>query len=165
VLGCILERAVGTTGSAYMSEKIWKPAGMQADGYWIMDGPEGEGREFYGAGFNATLRDLGRFGLMMLRNGEAIGRQIVPAEWVELSTVPDEGYEPTSAGAPFGYQYQRWTLPGSEAYAAIGLHDQFIYLDPPSNTVIVKFSHSRDPLGLTADTLEFFRQITIKLTR
>ncbi|MCW9066554.1 MAG: beta-lactamase family protein, partial [Ignavibacteriaceae bacterium] len=37
VLGCILERAVGMTGSQYMSEKIWKPAGMEQDGYWIMD--------------------------------------------------------------------------------------------------------------------------------
>jgi CubicO group peptidase (beta-lactamase class C family) len=165
VLGCILEKAVGMTGSEYMSEKIWKPAGMQADGYWIMDGPEGEGREFYGAGFNATLRDFGRFGLMMLQNGEANGKQIVPADWVAESTIADEGYEPTEEGAPFGYQYQWWTLPGSDAYAALGLHDQFIYIDPPSNTVIVKLSHSLHPLGLSADTIAFFEQVTDSLAQ
>ncbi len=163
VLGCILERAVGMTGAEYMSEKIWKPAGMQADGYWIMDGPEDEGREFYGAGFNATLRDFGRFGLMMLRNGEANGEQIVPADWVAQSTVPDEGYEPTAKGAPFGYQYQWWTLPGSDAYAAIGLHDQFIYIDPATDTVIVKLSYAHTPQGLTADTMSFFARLTASL--
>jgi CubicO group peptidase (beta-lactamase class C family) len=46
VLGCILERAVGKTVAEYMSEKLWKPAGMENDGYWIMDGPDSVGREF-----------------------------------------------------------------------------------------------------------------------
>src|SRR5690606_8564317 len=69
VLGCILEKAVGRTGAEYMSEKLWKPAGMESDAYWIMDGPESVGREFYGAGLNATARDHARFGLMFLNGG------------------------------------------------------------------------------------------------
>jgi hypothetical protein len=53
---------------------------MEADAFWIMDGPEPIGREFFGAGFSATLRDFGRFGLMILNGGKANGRQVVPAE-------------------------------------------------------------------------------------
>lgn len=163
VLGCILEAAVGKTGSEYMSEKLWKPAGMENDAYWIMDGPDSVGREFFGAGLNATARDHARFGLMFLNGGKANGRQVLPAEWVEEATVPDEGYEPTAAGEPLGYQYQWWTVAGSDAYSAIGLHHQFIYVDPANDLVIVKASHTAEPVGRDAENFELFRQITERL--
>jgi CubicO group peptidase (beta-lactamase class C family) len=165
VLGCILESAVGMTGSQYMSEKIWKPAGMERDGYWIMDGPDSVGREFFGAGFNATLRDYGRFGLMMLNKGMANGKQVVPADWVKESTVPDKGNEPVAEGAPFGYQYQWWTELNSDAYAARGLHDQYIYIDPKNNTVIVKLSYSPSPVGGGADNMAFLQKVSAMLAK
>ncbi|PAU74830.1 serine hydrolase domain-containing protein [Halomonas salipaludis] len=160
VLGCLLERAVGTTVAEYMSETIWQPAGMESDGFWIMDGPEPVGNEFYGAGFNATLRDLGRLGLMMLDKGQANGTQVIPEAWVAESTVSDPGYEYTSEDADIGYQYQWWTLPESQAYAAIGLYNQFIYIDPQSQTVIVKLSHTPEPLGWDEANFDFFEKIS-----
>jgi CubicO group peptidase (beta-lactamase class C family) len=163
VLGCILERAIGATGSRYMSEKLWKPAGMEYDGYWIMDGPDSVGREFFGAGFNATLRDYGRFGLMMLDHGMANGKQVVPPDWVREATVPDKGYEPIAEGEALGYQYQWWTLSNSDAYLAIGLHNQFIYVDPKNNTVIVKLSYTPGPLGWEAENIAFFRKVSAML--
>ena len=165
VLGCLLERVVGMTGSQYMTEKLWKPVGMEHYAYWIMDGPDSVGREFYGAGFNATLRDYGRFGLMMLNKGVANGKQVVPAGWVTESTVPDKGYEPTAEGAPFGYQYQWWTVPGSDAYMAIGLHHQYTYIDPKNKTVIVKLSHTAVPIGLGKEHLAFFRKLSDTLAK
>ncbi|WP_409524897.1 serine hydrolase domain-containing protein [Nitrincola sp. MINF-07-Sa-05] len=163
ILGCILEAATERKVADYMSEKIWQPAGMENDGYWIMDGAEPEGDEFYGAGFNASLRDLGRFGLMMLNQGEANQQQVVSKEWVAASTIAAEGYEPTEPGSPFGYQYQWWTLTDSNAYSAIGLFNQFIYVDPDSQTVIVKLSSPESPLGDEEGNLEFFQQIIDKL--
>ncbi|MBP3127152.1 serine hydrolase [Thalassospira sp. ER-Se-21-Dark] len=164
VLGCVLERAVGKTGAEYMSEKLWKPAGMENDAYWVMDGPEDVGREFFGAGLNATARDHARFGLMFLNKGQANGKQIVPADWIDEATIPDEGFEPTALGEPFGYQYQWWTIPGSDAYSAIGLFHQFIYVDPENNLVIVKASHTAEPVGHDEENLELFRQIAEKLS-
>jgi CubicO group peptidase (beta-lactamase class C family) len=99
-----------------------------------MDGPPSVGREFTGAGFNATLRDFARIGLMMLNGGRANDRQIVPSEWVRQSTGPGEGNGP-------GYGYQWWTVPGSKAYFAAGLQGQYIYIDPATRTVIVKLSY------------------------
>ncbi|WP_037339782.1 serine hydrolase domain-containing protein [Saccharospirillum impatiens] len=159
VLGCVLAKATGTTVADYMAEKLWQPAGMEQPGYWIMDGPESVGDEFYGAGFNATLRDLGRFGLMMLNNGQANGRQVVPAAWVHESTVPSAGYEPTEPGESLGYQYQWWTLADSNAYSAIGLFNQFIYIDPDRQVVIVKLSYTDNPLGWEEPTIHFFKQV------
>lgn len=163
VLGCVLAAATGTNVADYMSEKLWQPAGMEHPGYWIMDGPEPVGDEFYGAGFNATLRDLGRFGLMMLNEGQANSRQVVPSDWVSASTIPDAGYEPTEPGATFGYQYQWWTLTDSNAYTAIGLFNQFIYIDPDRDVVIVKLSYSEDPLGWEDANINFFQAVVEQL--
>jgi CubicO group peptidase (beta-lactamase class C family) len=165
VLGCILEKAVGMTGAEYMSEKLWKPTGMESDAYWIMDGPDSIGREFYGAGLNATARDHARFGLMFLNGGVANGKQVVPADWVKESTTPDEGYEPAGPNEFFGYQYQWWTFPDSNAYAAIGLHHQFIYVDPTNDIVIVKINHTPEPVGREAENVSFFKEITASLTK
>ena len=137
VLGWLLERVTGTTVSAFMARALWEPLGAEQDGFFIMDGPPGVGREFTGAGFNATLRDYARVGLMMLDGGKANGRQVVPAEWVVLSTLPTTD---SSRRERDGYGMQWWTF-GETAYSAVGLQGQFIYVDPATRTVVVKLSH------------------------
>lgn len=164
VLGCVLEKAVGMTGTQYMSEKLWKPAGMENDAYWIMDGPPSVGREFFGAGLAATARDHARFGLMFLNNGRVGDTQVVSAHWVKEATVPEEGSEPAGPEEELGYQYQWWTVPGSDAYSAIGLYHQYIYVDPANNLVIAKASHTAEPVGHDKENLELFRQITARLS-
>jgi CubicO group peptidase (beta-lactamase class C family) len=130
-----------------------------------MDGPDSVGREFFGGGFNATLRDYGRFGLLMLNKGIVSGKQVIPADWVTESTVPAEGNEPVTEGDALGYQYQWWTMPNSDAYMAIGLHNQFIYIDPKHNTVIVKLSYTPTPLGWEAENIAFFQKISAILAK
>jgi CubicO group peptidase (beta-lactamase class C family) len=137
VLGWLVERVNGGTVAAYTSKCLWEPLGAEADGYYIMDGEPGAGREFSGAGFNATLRDWGRFGLMMLDGGVANGRRIVSEDWVRESTRPSHG-ETNGRG---GYGLQWWTIRDSDAYAAIGLQGQYVYIDPATRTVVVKLSY------------------------
>ena len=153
VLGWLIENATGMTASGYMASRIWEPLGAERDGYFIMDGPPGTGREFTGAGFNATLRDYGRLGQMILDDGVANGRHILPRDWVRLSTAP--GYPETEAG---GYGLQWWTVADANAYYAVGLQGQFIYIDPDSRTVVVKLSYF-PPGDETAseESLDFMR--------
>ncbi|MXP26698.1 serine hydrolase [Altererythrobacter indicus] len=135
VLGWLLERVSGgNTIAGYMTQHLWEPLGAERNGFFIMDGPPGVGREFNGAGFNATLRDFARVGLMMMQGGRANGHQIVSPEWVALSTAPTEG---NGVG---GYGMQWWTF-GGGAYSALGLQGQYIYVDPRSETVVVKLSY------------------------
>jgi CubicO group peptidase (beta-lactamase class C family) len=147
VLGWLLERVSGgSTVAAYTAQRLWEPLGAESDGFYIMDGPPGVGREFSGAGFNATLRDFARIGLMMLNGGVANGHRIVSAEWVRESTQPAGGPGP-------GYGYQWWTFPASHAYQALGLQGQHIYVDPDTQTVIVKLSYV-PPDGMDAEESE-----------
>ncbi|MCX7284341.1 MAG: serine hydrolase [Novosphingobium sp.] len=173
VLGWVLERATGEKLAAYMSRRLWQPMGAEADGFFIADGPVGVGRELSGMGYNARLRDFGRIGLMLLNKGRvnlggANGRQVVPASWIEQATtmVP---FAPNAAKPTRdAYGFQIWKLddePG--AYSAIGLAGQFIYVNPASNTVIVKLSHfpNPEPAGVVDETVTGFHAIIAGLKK
>jgi CubicO group peptidase (beta-lactamase class C family) len=137
VLGWLLERVSGgSTVAAYTAQRLWEPLGAEADAYYIMDGEPGIGREFSGAGLNATLRDFARFGLMVLNGGVANGHRIVSSDWIRESTRPTA---PQGPGPGYGYQWWMAERPG--AFQALGLQGQFIYIDPTTRTVVVKLSY------------------------
>jgi len=156
VVGLVIARAMGMPVSRYLSERLWQRAGMEADAFYVIDGPPGVGQEFTAGGFNAVLRDYGRLGLLMLDHGRANGEQFFPEGYVSsLSSSVTADADPN-----FGYGYFWWTVKGTEAFTAVGGEGQFIYVDPPSQTVIVKLSHG--PVGpeavpVVAETLAFFR--------
>jgi CubicO group peptidase (beta-lactamase class C family) len=140
VLGWVLERATKQSITRFTTERLWKPAGMESYGFWMVDGPSGTGREFTGGGFNAVARDYARLGLMMLRSGKAGNRQVVPQAWVKDSTAP-QVREPVDPDNPvLAYHFQWWPLVSSGAYMALGLQGQVLYIDPAADTVIVKLS-------------------------
>jgi CubicO group peptidase (beta-lactamase class C family) len=153
VLGWLVERVTGSSVAAYTAQCLWEPLGAEADGFYIMDGQPGAGREFSGAGFNATLRDYARFGQMVLDGGVANGKRIVSAEWIADSTQPN-GPEDNRFG---GYGLQWWTMGSSDAFAAIGLQGQYVYIDPASRTVVVKLSYfpPGDTSALAGETVAF----------
>jgi CubicO group peptidase (beta-lactamase class C family) len=169
VLGWMLEKAVKQPLATYMTTKLWEPAGMERDGFWIADGVPGAGRELNGMGFNAVARDYARLGQLMLQKGRAQGRQIVPRDWVELSTASTAIDSPAPLDEPvkLGYGYQWWTLHGTGSYTALGLQGQFIYVDPATETVVVKLSFF--PPGadraLEGETLTFLRAVSAWLPR
>ena len=155
VLGWLVERVTQGSVAAYTARCLWEPLGAEADGFYIMDGAPGVGREFSGAGFNATLRDFARIGQMMLDGGVANGRRIVSADWVRQSTRPT-GPDRNPIG---GYGLQWWTVGDGEAYSAIGLQGQFIYVNPRTRTVVVKLSYfpPGDDSPLLGETLAFLK--------
>lgn len=161
VLGLVLERAVKQPIATFTQTHLWEPMGMEFDGSWLMDGAPGVGRELNGMGYNAALRDFGRLGLMMLNDGRVGERQILSSSWVAQSTA----FVPIVADTPapgVGYGFQWWFPERESAFAALGLQGQYIYVDRPSNTVIVKLSHfpPGDDLAVHAETLAFFNAIT-----
>ncbi len=174
-IGMLLKRATGRTLSDYLSEKLWQPLGMEDDAYWVVDS---EGMEMAFGTLNVTLRDYAKLGLLYLHDGHWNGSQIVPADWVTASVTPDAphlqpGDNPQSESV-LGYGYQWWVLDGDEGeFSAIGIYNQFIYVNPTVDLVIVKTSASSD-YGQTNDessyreleTFELFRAIanSLKMT-
>ncbi|WP_066797837.1 serine hydrolase domain-containing protein [Sphingomonas soli] len=156
VLGWVIERATKTPITEYTSEMLWQPLGTERPAFWMTDGQRGKERPLTGIGFNATLRDYARIGLMMLNNGKYNGRQIVSARWVQESTA--EPHHPLVPNASTGYQHSWWTVPGAAAYGANGVGGQYIYIDPATRTVIVKASYTPgDAREANAESNAFFK--------
>ena len=152
VLAVVLREAIGQDIATYFSEKIWKPLGAEQDATWLVDA---SGQEVGYMGFNATLRDYARLGMMMARSGVAQGKQLVPATWVREMTMAH--VLPSRTGRWFGYGYQTWIFPELDGtYAFQGVRGQAIYVDPSRQLVLVHMAVrplARDPGGADANAL------------
>ena len=136
VLGMVLTQATGRSITDYMQEKLYKPMGMEHNGLWIIDG---QGMEMALGGLNLTLRDFAKLGSLYLHDGTFNGQEIVPASWVADSRTMDQPH--LLPGNDFGYGYQWWMVGGdSGEFMAMGVYGQYIYINPETNTVIVKNS-------------------------
>ncbi|MCR9259951.1 MAG: beta-lactamase family protein [Pseudomonadaceae bacterium] len=124
--GTLLRSAIGNNLSTYLTEKIWRPFGMESDAVWNLTEPGGG--EFGGCCINATLRDYARLGLFALNDGKlADGTPMLAPGWMAESTAPSKGF------AGYGYF---WWLSESGAYEASGIFGQGIHMNPEHNVVI-----------------------------
>ncbi len=153
LIGVLVSSATGKPLAQYLQEKIWHPAGMEAEATWLLGKT---GHEIAGCCMQAATRDFARFGLFVLANGNVGGRQIVPETWfAEAITKQKETGEPGR-----GYGLQWWTYDDG-AVAAKGIFGQGIFIDPARRLVIA--SHSSWPraaLGPQAAAREkFYAQV------
>jgi len=171
VLGMIIREATGRTISNYMEEKLWKPAGMEAEAYWLIDSA---GMETVFGGLNAVLRDYTRFGRLFLNKGKQNGNQIVPEKWVAESTTPDGDHlkpgKNQASTTTLGYGYQWWIPENPDGdYLAIGIYGQAIYVYPKYNIVIARNGAMVD-YNSKGDDMEFesikiYRAIAREITK
>lgn len=149
VLGAVAAAATGKHMADYLSQKVWAPLGMEADGYWLLDAPDG--LEMGGNNISATLRDHGRFGLFFLRQGVVDGSRVLPDGWREQAGQPDAAvtaHGQLYPGYPLGYGYQWWSFPTGAnaipfhdgAFTALGIFGQFVYINPAEDVVAVVWS-------------------------
>ena len=147
ILGWLVETATKQRMTRYFEQRLWQPAGMEFAASWVIDGPEEIGREMAGGMLGASLRDYGRYGLMMANGGKSNGRQVVSEEWVVAATTADREaveYGNLYAGYPFGYGYQWWLFPNGH-FEAQGIYGQFVYVAPEDKVVVVKLSYWPEP--------------------
>lgn len=159
----ILRGAIGGPLAPYLSERVWKRAGMESDAAWWLDSPDGV--EIGGSGISATLRDFGRFGQFILEDGVVAGDSILPAGWVREATSP----KVLRGGAKVNYGYLWWTAVSEPAksrgaFNAEGIHGQFIYIDPAARVVIVVLSARPHPTaGAIVSDYRFFDAVVAAL--
>lgn len=163
ILGWLVEKATKQRITNYLEQRLWQPAGMEFPASWMLDGPEDVGREMAGGMLAASLRDYGRFGLMMSNRGKLNGRQNVSKKWVRAATTADRNavaYGNLYEGYPLGYGYQWWLFPGGR-FEAQGIYGQFIFVAPEDDVVIVKLSYWPEPwvVPLEIEGYAFFNAV------
>ena len=138
-----IERATGEPCQELIEKYIWKKLRPEQDAAIVVDKI---GFPYVGAGMNACARDLARFGLMLLNDGNYNGEQIIPASWVRATREGDEGYRERFSKSDYGeilpgghYKNQVWVA-NIDNMMCIGIHGQLIYIDQSKGLVIVKLS-------------------------
>jgi len=154
VLGLVLRNAVGVPLTEYLSTRIWKKLGAEADAGWDVD-PSGQEITF--CCMLATLRDWARLGLMLANDGAWNGQQIVPRQWVVDATtvVPGSYLAAGERTGPTGYGYQVWVSQGERRrFNLMGIRGQHMTVDAAAKLVMVHTA-VRPNAGFGPANLEF----------
>jgi len=165
VLGWVLRKATGETIVDYFNKHLWSEIHPEANTYYVTDG---SGEPMVLGGLNMRTRDYAKFGRLYRDNGRWNGKQVIPEEWVKSSVTPDaEHLQPgvrDSSEIDLGYGYQWWLpLNADQEFMALGVYDQFIYVNQKANVVIVKNSTNtrfmENNFESAHETVEVFRAI------
>jgi CubicO group peptidase (beta-lactamase class C family) len=168
-LAWVMSRVTGEPLSETMRERFWRRLGMEQDGYFQVDST---GVEFAGGGLNLTLRDLVRFGEMLLLAGRFHGVQSVPA--AVINDIRRGADREQFAGAGYktlpGWSYRNmwWVSHNAHgAFMARGIHGQGLYIDPKAEMVIARFaSHPMaGNVNLDPTTLPAFHAMALHLMK
>lgn len=156
LLGWIVATVTGRSVAELLEERIWSRMGMEQDGYYQVDAL---GTPFAGGGFNAALRDLGRFGEMIRLGGLWHGERILPARAIEEIRAGGDraAFERSEYGtklAGWSYRDMWWITHNAHgAFMARGVHGQAIYIDPTAEMVIVRLASNPSAGNLAIDPL------------
>lgn len=162
VLAFCMERVTGKRLAQIVSEELWQKLGVEESACFTVDRA---GYALADGGFNATLRDYGRFGQMILSGGQ----EIVPATWIEETRNANHHVfgEPYTTVLPHGgYHNQFWVEnQSSRNLMCRGVFGQLIYIDFTHDLVVVKLSTWPDFLNakVMVATLAAIRTVAMSL--
>ncbi len=121
LLGAALTRAVGMPLADFMSAKVWRPAGMEYEGFYTLESENGQ--EIGGSRAGMALRDFGRFAQFVLDDGVIGGQRVLPQGWVDATATPAFAVPEPQAGVTH-YGYSWWLREG--CMSALGFAGQRI---------------------------------------
>lgn len=163
LLGIILERASDQRMPDLLREKVFAPLGARSAVTITVDR---EGTSRASAGISLTPRDLARFGEMMRQGGIVGGRPLVSKAWVAdtIGGGSKEAWDKSDFVTlfPRGRYRNKWYQTGDGAYCGIGIHGQWLYVDPTTETVIVRMSSQPEPVtdSFDCDNIAFLAQLS-----
>lgn len=159
LLSGILEMTTGTTAFQFAQEHLLHPIGI-VDITWEHDP---SGHTITGWGIRTTVRNYARFGYLYLKKGLWDNQRIVSESWIEEST--------RAFSSDLTHYAYLWWLPpafGSygtvdvpqDAYMALGIYIQRLYVVPEKNLVVVRVGNDAGDVGDNWDSLKFLKLIT-----
>jgi CubicO group peptidase (beta-lactamase class C family) len=140
LVGVLVMEATGRTLAGYLSEKIWRPYGMERDAEWMTDDI---GHEQGGCCLAMTLRDYGRFGQFVLDGAKVDGKPVVADNWLAEAT-KNQVESASPSGPAYGYQ---WWPRDDGNFEGRGIFGQTLHIDVKRRLVIVINSAAETPTG------------------
>lgn len=162
LVGLILERATNMPIAKYLESRLWNQYPMEQQGIW--ETLQKNKVDMGGHGFNATLRDWGRFGLFVSHQGLLPnGKKLLPDNWIKESTTWTTAKNSVNEANPEGqYGYQWWhnginpkakiepktTNTSNQTFWALGIFGQTIAINPVEDLIMVQWSTWKDAVPL-----------------
>lgn len=158
VAGWLVAKVTGKSVANHFAQTAWSKLGQRREANYTVDAL---GTPFAGGGFNATLRDMARFGQMILNGGRVENEQVISEAAIVRLRQGGDPAKFVKAGYDLpGWSYQSlWWITHDDhgSFAARGVHGQTIWIDPKADMVIARFaSHpvaanaASDPTSLPA---------------
>ncbi|MBX3569133.1 MAG: serine hydrolase [Rhizobiaceae bacterium] len=134
VLAFAMERVTGKRLPQLVSEEIWQKIGAEESACFTVDPA---GYAVADGGFNATLRDYGRFGQLVLDGG----RGLFPAAFIDETRTGRHGPQYSTSMPNAAYRNQFWIEdPLSRSLMCRGVFGQLIHMNFDDGIVVVKLS-------------------------
>lgn len=129
LLGLALRKAVGKDLAAYLSEKLWKPLGMEYPAKWSTDE---KGIEKAFCCIHASAKDFARVGQFIMQQGNWQGQQLLSKDFCRNLLTPTQEND--------AFCFSIWADDESDTKYRFfyGFLGQFIIMIPDEKTVIVK---------------------------
>jgi CubicO group peptidase (beta-lactamase class C family) len=150
VLGWLVERATNLSLADALSKFLFQPIEATGSSYITVDA---EGTPRAAGGICSTAQDLVKIGELMRNRGRSGTKQVVSESWVN-DTLNNGSFEAWNKGSfsqmiAGGRYHNKWyqCRNPSRAFCAIGIHGQWIYVDPEHKTTIVKLSCQPEPFN------------------
>jgi CubicO group peptidase (beta-lactamase class C family) len=141
VLAFIMERVSGKRLAQLVSEELWQKLGADESACFTVDSA---GYALADGGFNATLRDYGRFGQLILDNGGGV----IPADWIEATRTGKHRPDFNPSLPEGSYRNQFWIEDArSRSLMCRGVFGQMIHISWEHRMVVVKLSTYPDFLN------------------
>lgn len=135
--GMIIKKLTGDTLLEYLMPRLFQPLGIWLP-TWETDP---QGNSFGSSGLMLTSGETAKFGQLYLQEGEWDGKQLIPREWVEQTSMThiDTGIESPHNGE---YGYLFWKGPNN-SYRADGKYGQYSIIMPEKNAIVAITSYNR----------------------
>ena len=152
LMAWVCERATGVRYAELLSERLWTPIGAEYSGYITVD-RIGAARAAGGVCF--TARDLARVGLLIANNGCVNGKQIISEAWIDdiVNNGSDDAWKKREGMEEFGnmpmHYRSFWYVQkdGDPLVHGLGIHGQYLFIDPKLNLSIAWFSSDNEATG------------------
>ncbi len=139
LLGFVLQAAINEavktnriavkTVSEFAQEKLWKRIGAEHSAYWSLD--KENGKELSYCCFDATSRDFGKLGLLVMHHGKNyMGEQLVDSSFLAMAQQPYKSLN-------YGHSFWLGEIGGIKFSYFQGLGGQYIVLPKDNENMVV----------------------------
>lgn len=137
LLGMVIEKATKQKMADYLSEKFWKPMGMQENALWELDSVKNKMAKAYCC-IASNARDFARFGRLFAQKGQWNGKQLLDADFIEKCLKPrfDESLQ-------YGYGFWLSNYKNKSIFTMRGILGQYVISIPEDELIIVRLGKKR----------------------